>query len=91
LIRIIETHHFEDIDHDAGYEYIGDEYTIDANGQTIYVRKYCGEDQASITKPLCIDVNSSIALFEFIRENLLVSKIEVYVSELGCYRPVDFP
>lgn len=93
MIHIIETAHFEDVDHDAGYEYIGDDYTIQAENQIFLVRKYCGECRVYIIRPKRFDWQLPVAasLFEYLKENLSVSKIEVYVPELGYYQPVDIP
>jgi len=91
ILRIEKTTRFDDVDHDAGYEYRGFNYVIRNEMDEFHVRTYDGDlGKATVVRPTSMYKNCSLRmLVDFLQSELGTSSISVYKTEVGAYEELD--
>jgi len=92
ILRIEKTTRFDDVDHDAGYEYRGFNYVIRNEVDEFHVRTYDGDPgKATVVRPTSMYENCNLRmLVDFLQSKLGASSISVYKMEVGDYEEIDF-
>ncbi|WP_202371279.1 hypothetical protein [Pseudomonas sp. MWU318] len=82
---------FDDVDHDAGYEYRGFDYVIQNGEDTYRIRTYDDEPgKATLVYPKSMSKHSSLrVLVSFLQCELGISRVSLYKGELGIYAEID--
>lgn len=90
-MRIVNTTRFDDVDHDAGYEYRGFNYVIRNEMDEFHVRTYDGDlGKATVVRPISIYKNCNLrTLISFLQAKLGASSISIYRIEVGAYEEID--
>lgn len=90
-MRIENTTRFDDVDHDAGYEYRGFNYAIRNEMYEFHVRIYDGDPgKAMVVRPTSMYKNCNLRmLFDFLQSELNVSSIYLYNRGVGGYEEKD--
>ena len=90
-MRIVNTTRFDDVDHDAGYEYRGFNYVIRNEMDEFHVRTYDGDlGKATVVRPTSTYKNGCLRmLVDFLQSVLNVSSICLYKAEVGGYEEID--
>ena len=90
-MKIATTTRFDDVDHDAGYEYRGFNYVIQNGEDTYLIRTYDDEPRkATVVHPASTSKHSSLrVLVGFLQSELGVSRIFLYKGELGIYAEIE--
>ncbi len=88
--EILEKRHFEDVDEELGYSYVGDDYCIISGNTKFSLRKYEDEDRVIISDPWEVKFSSpdTLELICFVRNVLFHKDIEIWHAEEGCYEPI---
>ena len=90
-MRIVNTTRFDNVDHDAGYEYRGFNYVIRNEMDEFHVRTYDGDvGKATVVRPNSMYKNCNLRmLVDFLQSKLGTSSISVYKTEVGAYEELD--
>ncbi|WP_247269042.1 MULTISPECIES: hypothetical protein [Pseudomonas] len=90
-MKITTATRFDDVDHDAGYEYRGVNYVIQNGEDTFMIRTYDDEPgKATVVHPTSMSKHSSLrVLVGFLQSELRVSRVSLYKGELGTYAKID--
>ncbi|PYC16068.1 hypothetical protein DMX02_22500 [Pseudomonas jessenii] len=90
-MRIVNTTRFDDVDHDAGYEYRGFNYVIRNEMDEFYVRVYDSDPgNVTVVRPTSMYENCNLRiLVGFLQSKLGASSISVYKMEVGTYEEID--
>lgn len=90
-MKIATATRFDDVDHDAGYEYRGFNYVIQNGEDTYMIRTYDDEPgKATVVYPKSMSKHSGLGvLVGFLQSELGVSRILLYKGELGIYAEID--
>jgi hypothetical protein len=91
ILRIEKTIRFDDVDHDAGYEYRGFDYVIRSEMDEFLVRIYDSDPgKAAVIRPTFMFKNCNLRmLIDFLKIKLGASSISVYKREVGTYEEID--
>lgn len=86
-MRIVNTARFDDVDHDAGYEYRGFNYVIRDEMDEFHVRIYDGDPgKAMVVRPTSMYKNCNLrTLVDFLQSELGATTISLYNEETGGY------
>lgn len=91
-MRIVNTTRFDDVDHDAGYEYRGFNYVIRNEMDEFHVRIYDSDPgKATVVHPTSMYENCKLRmLVDFLQSELSASSIYLYNGRVGGYEEIDF-
>ena len=91
ILRIVNTTRFDDVDHDAGYEYRGFNFVIQNELDEFYVRIYDSDPgKAMVVRPTTMNKNCNLrGLVDFLQSKLGTSTICLYDGEIGRYEKLD--
>lgn len=90
-MKIATATRFDDVDHDAGYEYRGFNYVIQNDEDIFMIRTYDDEPgKATVVHPKNMSKHLSLKeLVVFLQSELGVSRVSLYQGELGIYAEID--
>lgn len=89
-MKIISATRFDDVDHDAGFEYRGFNYIIQNGEDTFIIRTYDESGKATVVHPTSMSKHSSLrGLVGFLQSELGLSRICLYKCELGIYAEIN--
>jgi hypothetical protein len=90
-LRIVNTTRFDDVDHDAGYEYRGFNFVIRNEMDEFHVRTYDGDPgKATVVRPISMYKNCNLRmLVDFLQSELGVASICLFKGEVGSYEEMD--
>lgn len=86
-----EIYPFDDVDHDLGYEYRGQNYSVQNDGNMFLVRTYDDEPGcATVVSPTTAHAIGNLRqLVTFLNVEFGVSRIFLYKADLGRYAEID--
>jgi|GEM_PF-2206591 len=90
MAKLIDKKHFEDVDKEAGYSYVGENYKVKCGSTTFSLTKYEDDSHVTITEPWEIKFGSedTVELIEFLKHNLFSPDIEIWHPGKDAYEPM---
>lgn len=90
MAELIQKEHFEEVDDEAGYSYIGENYKIKCGDTTFSLTRYEDDSHVIITEPWKVLFGSAdaVELIDFLKNSLFHSDIEIWHPGEDGYEPI---